>query len=54
MQKGWGLRMRYQGNNTLSKIYDVSHCNSKKVICNYIDGVLLDKYFNEVYGVKVT
>ena len=47
------VRMRYQGDNTLSKIYDVSHCKSKKAICKYIDDVLLDKYFNEAYGVKV-
>ena len=47
------VRMRYQGNNTLTKIYDVSHCNSKKAICNYINDILLDKYFNEAYGVKV-
>lgn len=47
------VRMRYQGDNTLSKIYDVSHCNSKKAICKYIDDVLLDKYFDEVYNVKV-
>lgn len=47
------VRMRYQGDNTLSKIYDVSHCNSKKAICKYINDVLLDKYFNEAYGVKV-
>ena len=47
------VRMRYQGDNTLAKIYDVSHCKSKKAICKYIDDVLLDKYFNEAYGVKV-
>ena len=47
------VRMRYQGDNTLSKIYDVSHCNSKKAICKYIDDVLLDKYFNDAYGIKV-
>jgi len=47
------VRMRYQGDNTLSKIYDVSHCKSKKVICKYIDDVLLDKYFDEAYGIKL-
>jgi len=47
------VRMRYQGDNTLSKIYDVSHCNSKKAICKYINDILLNEYFNEAYGVKV-
>jgi len=47
------VRMRYQGDNILSKIYDVSHCKSKKDICKYIDNVLLDKYFNDAYGIKV-
>ena len=47
------VRMRYQGNNTLVKIYDASRCKNKKAICKYIDDVLLDKYFNEAYGVKV-
>lgn len=46
------VRMRYQGDNTLAKIYDVSHCKSKKAICKYIDDVLLDKYFNDAYGIK--
>lgn len=47
------IRMRYQGDNTLAKIYDVSHCKNKKAICKYIDDVLLDKYFNDAYGIKV-
>ena len=33
-------------------IFDFQSEN-KKAICKYIDDVLLDKYFNDAYGIKV-
>lgn len=45
--------MKYEGENKIQKIYDVSQCNNKKEICKYIDNVLLEQYFNDAYDLEM-
>lgn len=47
------VKMRYEGENTLPKIYDVSHCKNKKEICQYVNDVLLSQYFNDAYNITI-